>query len=100
MQTPSWPEKRDGQITVWQKVLKGACRILETVLWTDKTKMNLYQRNGSKKGDKKELSKIQSIPANLLNMVIGMLWLGHVWLPHALAHSSSLVLELLMEVAQ
>ena len=42
-------------------------------------------------GDQKEVPKIQSIAAPLLHMVVGVLWLGHEWLPQVLAHLSSLM---------
>ena len=37
-------------------------------------------------GDQTEVSKSQSLAAPLLNMVVGVLWFGHVWLPQVRTH--------------
>ncbi len=59
---------------------------LNKTLWTG----NLMGRE--KYGERKEQLTIQSTPHQVSNMVVAVLWHGHVWLPMERAHRCLLMM--------
>jgi len=43
------PQKQEDQIRVCQKTSKRAVQLWNNILWTDETKINLYQHDGKRR---------------------------------------------------
>ena len=83
MQTTGEPQNQDGQVTVCQEVLKRATTVLERSC--GQMRQSVSDGN-SKVWRRREGTAQDSIPRHLCNMMVGVLWFGHVWLLKVLAY--------------
>ncbi len=77
-------KNRKARLEFAKRHLKKPSQFWNNILWTDETKINLYQSDGKRReeyGEGKELLMILSIPPHHWSMVVVVSWRGHVWLP-------------------
>ncbi len=93
-------KNRKARLEFVKRHLKKPSQFWNNILWTDETKINLYQSDGREEyGEGKELLMILSIPPHQWSMVVVVSWRGHVWLPVELVLLYLLMMWLLTKAA-
>ncbi len=93
-------KNRKARLEFAKRHLKKPSQFWNNILWTDETKINLYQSDGREEyGEGKELLMILSIPPHQWSMVVVVSWRGHVWLPVELVLLYLLMMWLLTKAA-